>query len=90
MEEETRHTHPCSQSSCYEVNQLYSHLKYWLTYGIYTNLAVVSSCLDVLWVEGHARYTRETVERDKPSSVAVLDTFKPGGPGKRFYPHGPG
>jgi hypothetical protein len=28
-------------------------------------------------VEGHARYTRETVERDKSSSVAVLDTLKP-------------
>ena len=32
---------------------------------------VVSNWLDVLW------YTRETVEREKPSSVAVLDTLKP-------------
>ena len=35
---------------------------------------VVSSCLDVPWVVDHSWYTRETVEREKPSSVAVLDT----------------
>ena len=38
---------------------------------------VVSSWLDVLWVVDHSWYTRKTVEREKPSSVAVLDTLKP-------------
>jgi hypothetical protein len=32
---------------------------------------VVSSWLDVLWLVDHSRYTWETVEREKPSSVAV-------------------
>jgi hypothetical protein len=39
---------------------------------------VVSSWLDVLWVLDHSQYTRETVQREKPSRVAVLDTLKPG------------
>ena len=38
---------------------------------------VVSSCLDALWVVDHSWYTRETVEREKPSSFAVFDTLKP-------------
>ena len=33
-----------------------------------------SSFLDVLWVVDHSWYTQETVEHEKPSSVAVLDT----------------
>ena len=33
--------------------------------------------LDVLWVVDHSWYTQETVEHEKPSSVAVLDTLKP-------------
>jgi hypothetical protein len=37
---------------------------------------VVSSRLDVLWVVDHSWYTQETVECEKPSSVAVLDTLK--------------
>jgi hypothetical protein len=37
---------------------------------------VVSSWLDVLWVMDHSWYTHETVEREKPNSVAVLDTLK--------------
>jgi hypothetical protein len=36
----------------------------------------LSSWLDVLWVVDRSWYTRETVERGKPSSVAVLDTLK--------------
>jgi hypothetical protein len=36
----------------------------------------VASWLDVLWVVDHSLYTRETVEREKLSSVAVLDTLK--------------
>ena len=39
--------------------------------------AVVSSWLDVRWVVDHFWYTWETVESEKPSSVAVLDTLKP-------------
>jgi hypothetical protein len=35
---------------------------------------VVSSWLDLLWVVDYSRYKQETVEREKPSSVAVLDT----------------
>ena len=38
---------------------------------------VVSSWLDVLWVVDHSWYTQETVECEKPSSTAVLDTLKP-------------
>ena len=35
------------------------------------------SCwLDVHWVVDHCSYTRETVEHEKASGVAVLDTFK--------------
>jgi hypothetical protein len=41
------------------------------------NPTVVSSLLDVLWVMDHSSCTLETVEREKPSSVAVLDTLKP-------------
>ena len=37
---------------------------------------VVPSWLDVLWVVDHSCYKRETVESEKPSSVAVLDTLK--------------
>jgi hypothetical protein len=33
--------------------------------------------LDVLWVVDNSWYTWETVECEKPSSVAVLDTLKP-------------
>ena len=40
-------------------------------------LTVVSSWLDVLRVVDHSWVTQETVEREKPSSVAVLDTLKP-------------
>jgi hypothetical protein len=35
---------------------------------------VGSSWLDVLWVVDHSWYTWETVEREKPSSAAVLGT----------------
>ena len=37
---------------------------------------VVSSWLDDLWVVDHSLYTQETVEREKPNSVDVLDTLK--------------
>jgi hypothetical protein len=37
----------------------------------------VSSWMDVLYVVDHSWYTRETAGREKPSSVAVLDTVKP-------------
>jgi hypothetical protein len=37
---------------------------------------VVASWLDVLWVLTHSCYTRETVEREKPSGAAVLDILK--------------
>ena len=40
---------------------------------------VVSSWLDFLWVVDHSWYTQETVECEKLSSVAVLDTLKPVG-----------
>jgi hypothetical protein len=33
--------------------------------------------LDVLWVVDHSWYTQETVELEKSSSVAVLNTLKP-------------
>jgi hypothetical protein len=36
----------------------------------------VSNWLGVLWVVNHSWYTRETVECEKPSSVADLDTLK--------------
>ena len=35
---------------------------------------VVSSWQGVLWVVDHSWYTWETIEHEKPSSVAVLDT----------------
>ena len=35
---------------------------------------VVSCWLDVLWVVDHSWYTQETVKREKPGSVAVLDS----------------
>jgi hypothetical protein len=35
---------------------------------------VVPTWLNVLWVVDHSWYTRETVEHDKSSSVAVFDT----------------
>ena len=35
---------------------------------------VVSSRLDVLWVVDHSRYTLATVEGEKESRVAVLDS----------------
>ena len=38
---------------------------------------VVSSWLNVLCVVDHSWYTWETVEGEKPSSIAVLDTLKP-------------
>jgi hypothetical protein len=38
---------------------------------------VLLNWLDVLWVVDHSWYTQETVERVKPSSVAVLDTLNP-------------
>ena len=38
---------------------------------------VVSSWLDVLWVVDHSWYRSETVECEKPSSVAVHGTLKP-------------
>jgi hypothetical protein len=37
---------------------------------------IVPSWLDVLWVVDHSGYTRQTVEREHPSSVADLDTLK--------------
>uniref|UniRef100_A0A8C8J503 Pyruvate dehydrogenase E1 component subunit alpha, testis-specific form, mitochondrial n=1 Tax=Oncorhynchus tshawytscha TaxID=74940 RepID=A0A8C8J503_ONCTS len=37
-------------------------------------LPTVPSWLDVLWVVDHSVYTWETVECEKPSSIAVLDT----------------
>ena len=37
----------------------------------------LSSLLYVIWVVDHSWYTKETVESEKPSSVAVLDTLKP-------------
>ena len=37
---------------------------------------IVSSWLDVLWEVEHSWYTRETVERKKPSNIAVVDTLK--------------
>ena len=36
-------------------------------------LIVVTSWLDVLWEVDHSWYAQETVEREKPSSFAVLD-----------------
>jgi hypothetical protein len=39
---------------------------------------VVSSWLDVLWVVDHSGYTRETVECEKLSSIAILETGVPG------------
>jgi hypothetical protein len=38
---------------------------------------VVSSWLDVLWIVDNSCYTQETVEHEKASSIAILDTFKP-------------
>jgi hypothetical protein len=37
-------------------------------------LTFVLSWLDVLWVVDHSWYARDTVESEKPSSVAVVDT----------------